>query len=139
MSAKKKSPVSNSGGQPALKIGSRVRCTDDGVEGRIVWCNAVSVKVRWDDGEEVTWRRDSLVERPIEILAETGDEGQAASPPAPAIPEPTERIESPQAEPEPATHRRRADRQGHRGVPRRPSTGTSRPRKTWSSRTTSTC
>ena len=35
----------------------------------IVWCNAVSVKIRWDDGEQVTWRRDSLADRPIEILA----------------------------------------------------------------------
>ena len=56
-----------------MKIGSRVRCTDDGVAGRIVWCNAVSVKVRWDDGEEVTWRRDSLADRPIEILDAAGD------------------------------------------------------------------
>src|SRR6516225_5897958 len=59
---------SNIGGMTALKIGSRVRCTDDGVEGRITWANGVSVKVRWDDGEQVTWRRDSLAERPIEIL-----------------------------------------------------------------------
>ena len=26
----------------------------DGVVGRIVWANAVSVKIRWDDGEQVT-------------------------------------------------------------------------------------
>jgi len=30
------------------------------------------VKITWDDGEQVTWRRDSLADRPIEILA--GDE-----------------------------------------------------------------
>src|SRR6516225_7963784 len=98
MSKKKSVDVSNSGGLPALKIGSRVRCTDDGVEGRIVWCNAVSVKVRWDDGEEVTWRRDSLADRPIEILAATGDEDQDASPAAPADSETTERIEITQGE-----------------------------------------
>ncbi|HTU18441.1 MAG TPA: HTH domain-containing protein [Gemmataceae bacterium] len=75
----------------ALKIGSRVRCTDDGVEGRITWSNSVSVKVQWDDGEQVTWRRDSLAGRPIEILQpadqdepavanpETADAGQVDS------------------------------------------------------------
>ena len=31
---------------PALQIGSRVRCTDDGALGRIVWANATSVKIR---------------------------------------------------------------------------------------------
>jgi hypothetical protein len=87
MSKKKSVDVSNSGALPALKIGSRVRCTDDGVEGRIFWCNAVSVKVRWDDGEQVTWRRDSLADRPIEILATAGEEEQQIAPAAPASPE----------------------------------------------------
>jgi len=65
----------------ALKIGSRVRCTDDGVEGRIVWANAVSLKVQWDDGEHVTWRRDSLAGRPIEILQPADqDEHMATNP-----------------------------------------------------------
>jgi hypothetical protein len=56
----------------ALRIGSRVRCTDDGVEGRITWANAVSVKIKWDDGEEVTWRRDTLASKPIEFLDDEG-------------------------------------------------------------------
>jgi HB1, ASXL, restriction endonuclease HTH domain len=76
-----------------------VRCTDDQAEGRIVWANGVSVKITWDDGEQVTWRRDSLAGRPIEILA--GDEDQ----PAPAAaPEPTEPAapETPPAAPEAA-------------------------------------
>ncbi len=81
MSAKKV-PVSNSG-QMALRIGSRVRCTDDGVQGRITWANGVSVKVRWDDGEQVTWRRDSLADRPIEILDPADDDGQATLCPEP--------------------------------------------------------
>jgi hypothetical protein len=68
-----------------LKIGSRVRCTDDQAEGRIVWANGVSVKIKWNDGEQVTWRRDSLAGRPIEILA--GDDDQPA---LAAAPEPTE-------------------------------------------------
>jgi preprotein translocase subunit YajC len=62
--------------QASLKIGSRVRCTDDGVTGRIAWANAVSVKIKWDDGEEVTWKRDSLVGRPIEILDSDDDTEQ---------------------------------------------------------------
>jgi preprotein translocase subunit YajC len=62
--------------QASLKIGSRVRCTDDGVTGRIAWANAVSVKIKWDDGEEVTWKRDSLAGRPIEILDSDDDTEQ---------------------------------------------------------------
>jgi hypothetical protein len=101
MSAKKKSPASGSGGLPALRIGSRVRCTDDGVEGRIVWCNAVSVKVRWDDGEHVTWRRDSLAERPVEILDSAGEEDQATAGATPTDREVTVSTESPREEPPP--------------------------------------
>jgi hypothetical protein len=78
MSSKKKSPTSSATNPPALTIGSRVHCTDDGVEGRIVWANAVSVKIRWDDGEQVTWRRDTLASRPVAILAE-GGENQTSS------------------------------------------------------------
>lgn len=77
MTSKKSDKEMTASSLPALKIGSRVRCIDDGVEGRITWANGVSVKVQWDDGEQVTWRRDSLVERPIEILDPT-DEGKAA-------------------------------------------------------------
>jgi hypothetical protein len=65
---------------PALRIGSRVRCTDDGVEGRITWANAVAVKLKWDDGEEVTWRRDSLASKPIAFLDTEGEEDQADTP-----------------------------------------------------------
>jgi len=64
-----------------------VRCTDDQAEGRIVWANGVSVKIKWDDGEQVTWRRDSLAGRPIEILA--GDEDQPATTAALEATEPT--------------------------------------------------
>jgi hypothetical protein len=45
-----------------------VRCPDDGVAGRIVWASGNSVKITWDDGEQVTWRRDALAGRSIEIL-----------------------------------------------------------------------
>jgi hypothetical protein len=83
MASKKKNTTTGTPNVQALRIGSRVRCTDDGVEGRITWANAVSVKVKWDDGEQVTWRRDSLAERPIEIL-EPDEEAPAETPAAPA-------------------------------------------------------
>jgi hypothetical protein len=79
MSSKKKTPATPSTSPQTLKIGSRVRCTDDGIEGRIVWANAVSVKIQWDDGEHVTWRRDSLSGRPIAILDAAGDEDEHAA------------------------------------------------------------
>jgi hypothetical protein len=66
-----------------LKIGSHVRCTDDGVSGRIVWANAVSVKIRWDDGEQVSWRRDSLAGRPIVIIDAADEPDRSAAPPNP--------------------------------------------------------
>src|SRR5215469_8756132 len=83
MSSKKKTSTTPSTNLQTLKIGSRVRCTDDGVGGRIVWANAVSVKIKWDDGEQITWRRDSLADRPIEILDLPGGEEQAAESPEP--------------------------------------------------------
>ena len=58
----------DTGSRPAIRIGTRVRCTDDGVEGRIAWANAVAVKIKWDDGEEVTWKRAELASKPIEFL-----------------------------------------------------------------------
>ena len=90
-----KKTTTQAAGLPALKIGGRVRRTDDGVSGRIVWANGVSVKIRWDDGEQVTWRRDSLADRPIAVLAGEDDQPaaeQAASPQAEqeANPESTE-------------------------------------------------
>src|ERR1022692_4621468 len=80
MATKKKTATTAAASLQTLKIGSRVRCTDDRIEGRIVWANGVSVKIRWDDGEQVTWRRDSLAGRPIEILG--GDEDEAVAPAA---------------------------------------------------------
>jgi hypothetical protein len=42
-------------GLQTLKVGSRVRCPGDGVEGRITWANGFAVKIAWPDGETVTW------------------------------------------------------------------------------------
>jgi hypothetical protein len=88
------SPAAAAGDLATLKIGSRVRCTDDGVTGRIIWANAVSVKIRWDDGEPVTWRRDSLAGRPIAIVDAEDQPDRSAAPPDPGDAErgqPTER------------------------------------------------
>jgi FtsZ-interacting cell division protein ZipA len=99
-----KKTAATAAGLPALKIGSRIRRTDDLAEGRIVWANGVSVKIAWDDGEQVTWRRDSLADRPIEILVGGDDQPaaeQAALPQAEqaALPQ-AEQAASPQAEQE---------------------------------------
>src|SRR5215470_3823648 len=95
-SKKNKAAASGTANLPALRLGSRVRCTDDGVAGRIVWANAVAVKVQWDDGEQVTWKRDSLADRPIVIL-DPDEEGQPEVPAAPAAAEAAP-VEVPQAE-----------------------------------------
>jgi hypothetical protein len=79
MASKKNTEATTSSNLPALKIGSRVRCTDDGVEGRIVWANSTSVKITWDDGEQITWKRDSLAGRPIGRARRTPRPPQAAT------------------------------------------------------------
>jgi hypothetical protein len=76
-----------------------VRCTDDGVEGRITWANAAAVKIEWADGEKVTWKRGDLASKGLEVLGDAADEApveQATPGPAPE-PAPVE-----QAAPEPA-------------------------------------
>jgi hypothetical protein len=97
-SKKNKTAVSGKANLPALRIGSRMRCTDDGVEGRIVWANAVAVKIQWDDGAQVTWKRDSLAERPVEIL-DPDEDGHPEVPAAP-VAEEAAAVEVPQSEPE---------------------------------------
>ena len=103
MSSKKTSATTNPNVQP-LRIGSRVRCTDDGVEGRITWANAVSLKIKWDDGEEVTWKRDALASKPIEFLdADAGSaDDPAQAPPtteeqSAPVPLPSTELETPPA------------------------------------------
>jgi HB1, ASXL, restriction endonuclease HTH domain len=81
----------------SIRIGSRVRHSD-GVTGRIVWANATTVKVQWDDGEKVTWKRAELADKGLEILeAEDTAQEQAvvtasaeSSPAEPGAPEPVE-------------------------------------------------
>ena len=51
-----------------IKIGTRVRHTADGAMGRIVWANAVSAKIQWDDGEKVTWKRAELGSKGLEVV-----------------------------------------------------------------------
>jgi hypothetical protein len=92
MSSKKTTPTAANDKLQTLRLGSRVRCTDDRVEGRIVWANGLCVKIQWDDGEQVTWRRDYLAARPIEILDSDDDvdQGSPAETPASAPMGPTE-------------------------------------------------
>src|SRR2546421_5925017 len=113
MSSKHKIAPHDSDSRKPLKVGSRVRCTDDGVAGRLIWANATSVKIRWDDGEQVTWRRDSLADRPVEILDPTDESAslpdEPAQTPAPQPareqattgPSPAEDAEPPTVEPTP--------------------------------------
>src|SRR5205809_6538755 len=90
MSSKQKAIPHDADSPKPLKVGSRVRCTDDGVEGRLIWANATAVKICWDDGEQVTWRRDALADRPVTILDPTDelaslpDEPAQTSAPQPA-------------------------------------------------------
>jgi hypothetical protein len=92
----KKNKAMTGGEVLALKIGSRVRCTDDGVLGKIAWANATSVKIKWDDGEEVNWKRAELTAKPIEFL----DAKPAVEAPAPEVNESSVATEPPEA-PEP--------------------------------------
>jgi len=100
MSGKKKT-TSTSTNLQTLKIGNRMRCIDDGVEGRITWASGTHVKIQWDDGEQVTWKRDSLATRPIEIL-DAGDQDLPATPADETAADQTTTTAVPQAEPEPA-------------------------------------
>jgi hypothetical protein len=69
-----------------IRRGSRVRHSADGAEGRITWCNGVSVKIEWDDGEKVTWKRAELSAKSLEILDDQtpGDAGEQNTSPVTA-------------------------------------------------------
>ncbi len=79
MTRKKNGPGESASDLPALKIGSRVRSTDDNVEGHIVWANGVSVKIKWNDGEQVTWKRAELASKGLEFLDDDLQEVTTAS------------------------------------------------------------
>ena len=82
MASKKKSAAD---GQ-TLRIGSRVRCTDDGVTGRIVWANGVSVKIKWDDGEQVTSPEgETMTPEPAAPVAATPAETPEATEPTTSV------------------------------------------------------
>ena len=95
----KKKNGSTAGNLPAIRIGTRVRCTDDGVEGRITWANAASVKIKWDDGEQVTWKRSELANKPIEFLDADQEAEGDVQPEVLAVEQPTT-PEVPDAEPD---------------------------------------
>jgi hypothetical protein len=80
-----------------IKLGTRVRHIEDGVLGRIVWANASAVKIQWDDGEKVTWKRAELGIKGLEIVEDEEAEtpataseptSQARADEAPTTPEP---------------------------------------------------
>jgi hypothetical protein len=112
-----------SGSLTAWKIGSRVRCTDDGVEGRITWANSVSLKVQWDDGAQVTWRRDSLAGRPIEILQPADQDEPAVTNPQTADAGQDDSVQVPREEQSPIRHAAEADT----ARPEQPAAGTVAP------------
>jgi hypothetical protein len=71
----------------AIRIGSRVRHSD-GTAGRITWANGVSVKIEWDDGEKVTWKRADLADKGLALLDEAEGRPAEQEVEAPAAPEP---------------------------------------------------
>jgi hypothetical protein len=126
MAKKNKPATTNAANLPALRIGSRVRCTEDGVEGRIVRANGLMVTITWSDGEKVTWRRDSLATKPIEIIddetapaAETNAEPATTEPEAeqPAVPTTAEPATA-QTHPRPSHSRKRHPQPRRRLRPR---------------------
>jgi hypothetical protein len=70
MSRKKKAASSD---LSTIRIGSRVRHVDEGVEGRIVWANGTTVKIEWADGEKVTWKRAELAGKGLELVEDADD------------------------------------------------------------------
>jgi hypothetical protein len=102
-----------------IKFGTRVRHVEDGALGRIVWANAVSVKIEWDDGEKVTWKRAELGLKGVVVVdedavanapaAEATPAGEPASMPADeagtaavSVEAPAEQAAAAAPEPEPA-------------------------------------
>src|SRR5271166_6158188 len=76
MSGKKTSDLTT------IKIGSRVRHSSDGVAGKITWANGTVVKIQWDDGEKVTWKRAELASKGLEVLDDATDTQEAVDTPA---------------------------------------------------------
>jgi hypothetical protein len=84
-----------------IKLGTRVRHVEDGVEGRIVWANAAAVKIQWQDGEKVTWKRAELGAKGLAVIDEPSDEGlggEATVEPAATEPGSVEPAKAPEAQ-----------------------------------------
>ena len=107
----------NSSDLGTIKFGTRVRHSD-GVTGRIVWAHAAAVKIEWDDGEKVTWKRAELASKGVQVV----DEDDATS----ATPEPIPQAEAAAPEDNGAASRRRSppsepDQRRRRSLAPRPS------------------
>jgi hypothetical protein len=116
-----------------IKLGARVRHTPDGAEGRIVWANAAAVKIQWDDGEKVTWKRAELGVKGLEVLdvEEAPEPAATAQAEVSTAPAATERLPVPPAEqPAPAAEATLDP------VPDAPDVGTEPPAKKGTRRTT---
>jgi hypothetical protein len=91
--------MSGSNDFSSIRIGTRVRHTD-GVEGRIAWANGTAVKIQWDDGEKVTWKRAELGAKGLQVIED--EQGRApqeeARPAEPAAPEPAAEAAEPQGD-----------------------------------------
>lgn len=81
---------------PVIKIGTRVRSSEDQVEGCIVWANAVSVKIKWVDGEQVTWKRAELASKGLEFLDPADEPKPHSAEPAATESGPMKAVESDQ-------------------------------------------
>jgi hypothetical protein len=66
-----------------IRIGTRVRHAADNATGRIVRANPAAVKIQWDDGEKVTWKRADLPAKGLQVLGEEqGAEPWDSEPPS---------------------------------------------------------
>ena len=72
------------------------------MEGKIVWANGASVKIRWDDGEQVTWKRAELASKGLEFLDDATEQPEAIG--AEAEQKPLSLVEEVPAEPIVATN-----------------------------------
>jgi hypothetical protein len=72
-----------------IKLGTRVKRAEDGLQGKIVWANASAVKIEWTDGEKSTWKRSELGAKGLVVIdSEVATEPQAPEASTPPVDEP---------------------------------------------------
>ena len=70
--------MSGSNDFSSIRIGTRVRHTD-GAEGKIAWANSTAVKIQWDDGEKVTWKRAELAGKGLQLIEDDAAEPRSTA------------------------------------------------------------